>query len=74
VTGAQRPAAEAVERAAPRQALHAAHLALAHPITRAWLTFRSDWPADLRPVLAAASGDDGLLARFSVLEYLGFFK
>ena len=74
MTGAQRPAAEAVERLAPRQCLHAAHLAFAHPETRAWLSFRSDWPADLKPVLARAAGDEGLLARFSVLEYLGFFK
>jgi 23S rRNA pseudouridine1911/1915/1917 synthase len=74
VTGAQRPAAEAIERAAPRQALHAAHLAFAHPETRVWLQFRADWPADLRPALACAAADETLLARHSVLEYLGFFK
>jgi 23S rRNA pseudouridine1911/1915/1917 synthase len=74
MTGAQRPLAEAVERAAPRQALHAAHLAFAHPATRQWMVFRADWPADLRPALAQAAGDPELLARPSVLEYLGFFK
>jgi 23S rRNA pseudouridine1911/1915/1917 synthase len=74
VTGAQRPRAEAIERAAPRQALHAAHLGFAHPATREWLVFQADWPADLRPALAQAAGDPGLLARPSVLQYLGFFK
>jgi 23S rRNA pseudouridine1911/1915/1917 synthase len=74
MTGAQRPVAEAIERATPRQTLHAAHLAFAHPATRAWLVFHADWPPDLRPALAAAAGDPGLLARPSVLEYLGFFK
>jgi 23S rRNA pseudouridine1911/1915/1917 synthase len=74
VTGAQRPLAEAVERLASRQCLHAAHLAFAHPESREWLSFRSDWPPDLRPVLDRAAGDAGLLARSSVLDYLGFFK
>jgi 23S rRNA pseudouridine1911/1915/1917 synthase len=74
MTGAQRPAAEALERAAPRQALHAAHLAFAHPLSRDWLQFQSDWPGDLRPVLAVAAAEPGLLARPSVLHYLGFFK
>jgi 23S rRNA pseudouridine1911/1915/1917 synthase len=74
VTGAHRPLAEAVERAAPRQALHAAYLAFAHPGTREWLVFQADWPADLRPALAQAAGDPELLARPSVLQYLGFFK
>jgi len=74
VTGALRPGAEALERAAPRQALHAAHLAFAHPVTREWLTFQADWPADLRPALVLAAAQPGLLARPSVLHYLGFFK
>jgi 23S rRNA pseudouridine1911/1915/1917 synthase len=74
MTGAQRPAAEAVERLATRQCLHAASLAFAHPESREWLSFQSDWAADLRPALARAAGDDGLLARSSVLHYLGFFK
>jgi 23S rRNA pseudouridine1911/1915/1917 synthase len=72
MTGAQRNAALAVERDTPRQALHAASLKFAHPETREWLEFRSDWPADLRPALAAATGDQTLLARPKVLEYLGF--
>jgi 23S rRNA pseudouridine1911/1915/1917 synthase len=74
LSGPQRRAAETLERVTPRQALHAAALAFAHPDTREWMTFRSDWPDDLRPALAAASGDSGLLARPDVLEYLGFLK
>jgi len=74
VSGPERGAAEALERATPRQALHAARLAFAHPETREWLTFTSDWPPDLRPALAAAAADEGLLARPNVLEYLGFLK
>lgn len=74
MTGAQRPEAEAVERAAPRQALHAAVLMLTHPETGERLTIRSDWPADLHAALAASAADEDVLARPSVLDYLGFFK
>jgi 23S rRNA pseudouridine1911/1915/1917 synthase len=74
VSGPARRAAEALERATPRQALHAARLAFAHPDTRCWLEFRAEWPTDLRPALAAAAGDPDLLARSSPLDYLGFFK
>ncbi|MDH4043618.1 MAG: RluA family pseudouridine synthase [Gemmatimonadota bacterium] len=74
MTGADQPAARALAAAAPRQALHAARLAFAHPRTREWLEFRSEWPADLQPALAAAAGDEALLARPSPLDYLGFFK
>ncbi len=74
VTGAQRPEAEALERLAPRQALHAAHLAFAHPATRVWLTLRAEWPDDLRGALAAACGESGLLAHPAPLAYLRFFK
>ena len=44
--------AEALERLAPRQALHAAWLAFRHPVTGEPLEFRAEWPADL----AAAAG------------------
>jgi 23S rRNA pseudouridine1911/1915/1917 synthase len=74
VSGSARGAADQLERVTPRQALHAARLAFAHPETRDWLTFASDWPADLRPALAAAAEDESLLARPHVLEYLGFLK
>ncbi|MBI4421848.1 MAG: RluA family pseudouridine synthase [Gemmatimonadetes bacterium] len=74
VSGTQRPQAAAMERATPRQALHAAVLRFAHPETRAWLEFLSDWPADLRPAIADASGDATLLDRPNLLHYLGFLK
>lgn len=73
VTGAQRRPAEAIERATPRQALHAAWLILTHPTRGERIAFRSEWPEDLRPALAAASNVTDLLARPQVLEYLGFF-
>ena len=65
--------AEQLARAAPRQALHAAWLRLAHPATGEPLDLRSEWPADLVPALAAALGDANLLAVPKPLEYLGFF-
>jgi 23S rRNA pseudouridine1911/1915/1917 synthase len=72
-TGAHRRAAVVLEGATPRQALHAARLAFAHPMSRAWLEFRSEWPADLSAALAAAGGPS-ILAGASPLDYLGFFK
>jgi 23S rRNA pseudouridine1911/1915/1917 synthase len=74
MTGASAVAARGLEAAAPRQALHAAYLAFAHPRTRVWLEFRSEWPADLAAALTAAGGADGVLARPTPLDYLGFFK
>jgi 23S rRNA pseudouridine1911/1915/1917 synthase len=74
VTGALAAPARALEAAAPRQALHAAQLAFAHPRTREWLEFRSEWPPDLAAALAAAAGSGDALARPSALDYLGFFK
>ncbi|MBI3981821.1 MAG: hypothetical protein HY337_02840, partial [Gemmatimonadetes bacterium] len=74
VSGGGRVHAEAVERAAPRQALHAAWLRLPHPVSGAVLDVRSEWPADLRAALAAASGDPALVDRPGALAYLGFFE
>jgi 23S rRNA pseudouridine1911/1915/1917 synthase len=74
VTGQHRPMATAVERATPRQALHAAALSLTHPTTGSAVTYRSEWPEDLRPALAAASQDASLLARPNLLQYLGLFN
>jgi 23S rRNA pseudouridine1911/1915/1917 synthase len=73
ITGPQRRAAEALERVTPRQALHAAVLAFRHPATGAPLEFRSEWPEDLRPALAAVGGED-LVARPDPLSYLLFFN
>jgi 23S rRNA pseudouridine1911/1915/1917 synthase len=69
ISGAARRAAQAIERATPRQALHAAALAFRHPVTGAHLEFRAEWPADLRDALLAAGGQD-LVARGGPLGYL----
>lgn len=73
VTPSERRAAERLEALAPRQLLHAAELRLQHPVTGAALALRSEWPADLRPALAAAAADANLLAEANPLQYLGFF-
>jgi 23S rRNA pseudouridine1911/1915/1917 synthase len=73
ISGPGRPQALALARAVPRQALHAAVLRFVHPITREPVAVRSEWPADLAPALALASGDSSLLARPNPLEYIGFF-
>ncbi|HEX6645049.1 MAG TPA: RluA family pseudouridine synthase [Gemmatimonadales bacterium] len=73
IGGAGRASAAALERVTPRQALHAAALAFRHPTTGERLTFESEWPADLRPALGAASDSD-LVAQESPLRYLLFFN
>jgi 23S rRNA pseudouridine1911/1915/1917 synthase len=73
ISGAARASADALERAAGRQALHAAWLAFRHPLTGAALEFRSEWPPDLRAALAIAAGE-GLVARSDPLTYLLFFN
>jgi 23S rRNA pseudouridine1911/1915/1917 synthase len=69
ISGAARREAQAIERATPRQALHAAALAFRHPVTGAALEFRAEWPADLRDALLAAGGQD-LVARGDPMGYL----
>lgn len=71
ITGPARGEAEALERLAPRQALHAAWLRFRHPATGADLEFRSEWPADLVPLLGRALGS---VAQPEMLRYLGFFE
>jgi 23S rRNA pseudouridine1911/1915/1917 synthase len=73
VTPSERRAAERLEALAPRQALHAAVLAFAHPVSGAPVRVVSDWPADLVPALADAATDAKLLAERNPLQYLGFF-
>ena len=73
VAPSERRAAEQLEELAPRQLLHAAALAFAHPVSGAPLTLVSEWPADLRPALADAAADANLLAERNPLQYLGFF-
>ncbi len=65
--------AEALLKATPRQALHAAWLQLRHPATGTPLDLRSEWPDDLRPALVRAIGEPTLLAETKPLQYLGFF-
>jgi 23S rRNA pseudouridine1911/1915/1917 synthase len=74
LSGSAHARATVVEQAVSRQALHAAQLAFAHPVSRQWQVARAEWPDDLRPVIAAAAEDPALLARPNVLEYLGFFQ
>jgi len=73
ISGPARRSAEALERATPRQALHAAALAFRHPTSGEPLEFHSEWPADLRPALRALGGED-LVARPDPLGYLVFFN
>jgi 23S rRNA pseudouridine1911/1915/1917 synthase len=73
VSGPLRAQAAELERQTPRQALHAALLRFQHPSTQEAMEFRSEWPEDLRPALASASGDSTLLARPNPLQYIGFF-
>jgi 23S rRNA pseudouridine1911/1915/1917 synthase len=74
MSGPQRAPAEALERLAPRQALHAAWLAFRHPISGEPLEFRSEWPADLAPLLARAMGQPDAVAPATGLAYLRFFE
>ena len=72
ITPSERRAAERLEALAPRQLLHAAELRFVHPVTASPMTLRSEWPADLVPVLAEAAQDPRLLAERNPLQYLGF--
>ena len=73
ISGAARRAAEALERAVPRQALHAAALAFRHPITHAPVEFHAEWPADLHAAFLALGAEE-LVARPDPLGYLLFFN
>jgi 23S rRNA pseudouridine1911/1915/1917 synthase len=73
VSGAARREAEALERATPRQALHAAGLAFRHPATGASMEFRAEWPADLRESLLLVAGNE-VVAHPEPLGYLLFFN
>lgn len=73
VSGTARREAEALERATPRQALHAAGLAFRHPATGAHMEFRAEWPSDLRDALGLAAGSE-VVAHPDPLAYLLFFN
>lgn len=74
ISGPERRAAEALERSAPRQSLHAAWLQFRHPITSVPLDFRAEWPADLAVLLTLAAGDEDAVAPHQALRYLRFFE
>ena len=74
MTGAQQAAATAIEKLAPRQALHAALLMFRHPATGVAMQFASEWPEDLRAALEAAAHENDSLARPNLLEYFDFFE
>ena len=74
ITGPGRVPAERMERATPRQALHAAELSFQHPISGERMAFASEWPAELRPALLLAAGPDSQVDPARPLTYLGFFK
>jgi 23S rRNA pseudouridine1911/1915/1917 synthase len=69
-----RSGAAALERLAPRQALHAAYLGFRHPVTGKPLEFEAGWPGDLEPLLAAALGPGNPVVNSEALRYLRFFK
>ena len=73
VSGAARREAEALERATPRQALHAAGLAFRHPATGDPMEFRAEWPSDLRESLVLIGGIE-VVAHPDPLSYLLFYN
>jgi len=74
MAGPGRLLADRLERATPRQALHAAELVFKHPITGARMAFASEWPADLREALEVASAAPGQVAPATGLTYFDFFR
>lgn len=74
ISGPGRPQAVAIERATPRQALHAARLELRHPLTEASLDFTSEWPEDLWPALRESTAPADPVAPLASLRYLRFFN
>lgn len=74
ITGPGRVPAERLERATPRQALHAAELRFRHPISGARMVLASEWPEDLRPALRLASGEELQVDPAPGLTYFGFFR
>ncbi len=74
ISGSGRIRAGAIDRAVPRQALHAARLELEHPITAAALDCTSEWPIDLWSALDASIGPPDRVAPQHPLRYLRFFN
>ena len=74
ISGSGRIQAGAIDRAVPRQALHAARLELEHPVTGAALDCTADWPTDLWAALDASSKPPDRVAPQHPLRYLRFFN
>jgi len=73
IQGSARALADRIERATPRQALHAAGLAFRHPSSGEELQCRAEWPADLMPALRLAAGSE-VVAPQEALTYLQFYE
>lgn len=74
ITSPGRSLAERLERATPRQALHAAELCFDHPATGERMAFASEWPVELRQALLLAAGAESQVDPARPLTYLGFFR
>lgn len=72
IQGIARGLADRIERATPRQALHAAGLAFRHPESGQPMHFRAEWPADLEAALRLAAGPE-VVAPQHTLAYLRFY-
>jgi 23S rRNA pseudouridine1911/1915/1917 synthase len=72
IQGAARAHADRLERATPRQALHAAGLAFRHPETGQPMAFQAEWPADLEAALRLAASPEVVAPQHS-LAYLRFY-
>ncbi|TDJ53989.1 MAG: RluA family pseudouridine synthase [Gemmatimonadetes bacterium] len=74
ISGTGRIRATAIERAAPRQALHSARLEFAHPVTGDAVDCTAEWPIDLWPALDASTAPPDRVAPQDPLRYLRFFN
>ncbi len=74
ISGTGRIRATAIERAAPRQALHSARLEFAHPVTEDAVDCTAEWPVDLWPALDASMAPPDRVAPRDPLRYLRFFN
>jgi 23S rRNA pseudouridine1911/1915/1917 synthase len=74
ISGSGRIQATAIDRATPRQALHAARLEFEHPVTADALDCTAEWPVDLWPALDTAIGPADRVAPQDPLRYLRFFN
>jgi 23S rRNA pseudouridine1911/1915/1917 synthase len=74
ITGAGRPLADRLGKLAGRQALHSAFLGFKHPIRGTWVSFRSEWPADLAELFVTLQDLADSVDPPGWLTYLGFFK